>query len=145
MKLCKSAHSYQNCSKKYVWMGLERVRSKKPFPKTIMEKIWDKLVSMMWNNAIRQNFCFYFSAGVCISQSLTLCLAPDPGPSPQFVFTSPGPQFKFIGPGPQFVFAGPGLQFVFTGLGPQFVSTSPGPNMCLPTLAETLHLPALVP
>ena len=54
---------------------------------------------------------------VDISRSLTLCLAPDPGP--------------------QFVFAGPGLQFVAIGSGIKFVVTGSvrGLSLHIPTLA----------
>ena len=63
---------------------------------------------------------------VDISRSLTLCLAPDPGP-----------QFLFTGPGPQFVFAGPGLQFIAIGSGIKFVVTGSvrGLSLHIPTLA----------
>ena len=72
--------------------------------------------------------------GLCFSRSPALCLAPVPGPGPQFVFTDPGSQFVFTGPGPV---------FVFTGLGHQFVFTGPDPNLCLLALAPNLYLPAL--
>ena len=105
-----------------------------------------------------------YNLGVCISQPPALCLAPGPGPRPQFVFTGPDSQFVFIGPGPQFVFNGPGPQFVFTDPGPKFVFTGLGqseawaciykpcsPNLYLLSLAYefyycalNLHLPSYV-
>ena len=66
-----------------------------------------------------------YNLGVCISQPPALCLAPGPGPRPQFVFTSPD------------------SQFVLSALAPNLYLTVLAPNLYLPTLAPNLYLPAL--
>ena len=73
--------------------------------------------------------------GIWISRPTALCLAPDLGPGPQFVFTGPGPQFVFTGLAPN---------LYLPGLTPNLYLSALAPNFYLPTLALNFYLPALV-
>ena len=65
LKLYQKPHIYQNYEKNQVWRSLVQVRSKKLFPETIMDKIFEAALVFMWNTLLQENFDCYFSAVFC--------------------------------------------------------------------------------